>query len=134
MKVIIVSHGTLADSLLSSAKMILGDLPDDFISVGLTDQDNLDILRDKLVSQLGACAKALLLVDFLGGTPCNAALWASQDKGYQVVSGVNLMMVLEVALNRDSLSVEELADLAAAKGQQSIMHIDLPNMSEQLDG
>jgi PTS system mannose-specific IIA component len=66
----------------------------------------------------------LILTDLHGGTPSNAVCLLLEKYDVNVVSGVNLPMLLEVFLNRDKLSVEELVDLAIWAGKEGVQHTD----------
>jgi len=78
-----------------------------------------NIIQSKLKS-LDQGDGVLILVDMFGGTPSNLALSFLQKDTAEVVTGVNLPMVLSVADNRKGKSLAEVADIAKSAGQRSI--------------
>ena len=128
-RVIIVTHGRLAAALLESAGMILGKVPDGVQGICLCPQDNLESARRKILSALGPnersgiSSQALVLVDLFGGTACNAAAWASEERDFQIIAGVNLPMLLEIMVSRDHLSVSQAALAAMEAGTKSVVDV-----------
>lgn len=127
--VILITHGDLAAAFLHSAALVLGELPQDVHAVCLSCEDSLESARAKIDAVLENLLleqgnrETLLLVDLYGGTAANAAAWASQTHKVEVVAGVNLPMLLEVLLNREELSIGELARLAIEKGREGIVDL-----------
>jgi len=62
----------------------------------------------------------LVLTDMFGGTPSNLSLSFLKEKKVEVLTGVNLPMVVEVAQNRDRLTLSELGEKAQEAGRKSI--------------
>ena len=128
-RIVIITHGPMAAALLKSAEMILGGTLSDVKAICLGPQDNLESARAKVESALAevkadrAGQGGLVLVDLFGGTAGNAAAWALRDGAFEIVSGVNLPMLLEVLLNREQMSASELAELAVRKGKQGVADI-----------
>lgn len=122
--VLILTHGNLARELLASAHKIAGDL-ESFEALSLSWTDGIDTAQDKVaeaVARLGAPgAGVLILTDIFGGTPSNIAM-AFRDPGrVEVVSGVNLPMVVRLGcLRNDGMTIEEVAAWIREKGQSSI--------------
>lgn len=119
--IIVMSHGNLAAELLNSAKMIAGELKS-FQAVGMTAADGLEGTQRKLTQALKNVpqgANVLILADLFGGTPCNVAMLtaAQSHDRIKVISGVNLGMVLECAMNSDR---NGLVDHLLTVGQQGI--------------
>lgn len=119
--IIVMSHGGLAAELLKSAKMIVGELRN-FQAVGMTAADGLNGTQRKLTQALENVPQdddVLILADLFGGTPCNVAMLPaaqSHDK-IKVISGVNLGMILECAMNSDR---DDLVDHLLTTGRQGI--------------
>ena len=61
------------------------------------------------------------MVDMLGGTPCNIALLKTKDKAAEVITGVNLYMILSSFTHRESLDLKALAAKAAEDGRRAII-------------
>lgn len=99
-KVILVAHGRLAHEMKNSAEMIFGALPD-FESVEFLKEEGLDTIQEKISAAM--CeekASYLVLTDLFCGTPYNASCAVAMknpDREIEVVSGMSLPIVLEVA-------------------------------------
>ena len=119
---LIITHSRLAKELLEAATFIIGSVEAaECISIE-TQKDSKklrNIIQNKLKS-LDQGDGVLILVDMFGGTPSNLALSFLQKDSAEVVTGVNLPMVLAIAHNRKGKSLAEVADIAKSAGQRSI--------------
>jgi len=119
---LIITHSGLAKELLGAAGFIVGSVEAaEYISIETTkDSKKLrNIIKQKLDS-LDQGSGVLILVDMFGGTPSNLALSFLQKEKVEVVTGVNLPMVLAIVHNREGKGLTELADIAKSSGQRSI--------------
>jgi len=102
--VIVATHGEFGNVLLSTLKMILGE-PEGLASVALLPEDSSETFKAKVEKELAVVDPkgegTLILVDMLGGTPFNVAVQMAQQRKIQVVTGVNLPMLVKVASHRD---------------------------------
>jgi len=119
---LIITHCQLAKELLEAAEFIVGSVEAvECISID-TSKDS-KILRDmigKKMESLDQGAGVLVLTDMFGGTPSNLALSFLQKDTVEVVSGINLPMVIAVAHNRQGHSLAEIAETAKTAGRRSI--------------
>src|SRR6266576_5281020 len=108
---VIVTHGHLAGELLAAAEMIVG--PISFITaVSIGWHDDVDAARDEVqraISRVSQNAGVLLLTDMFGGAPTNIALMFLEDGNIEVVTGVNLPMVIKLAGQSGRESLSEIA-------------------------
>src|ERR671918_3007996 len=106
---VIVTHGHLAGELLSAAEMIVG--PISFITaVSIGWHDDVDAARDEVqraITRVSQGAGVLLLTDMFGGTPTNIASMFLDDGNVEVLTGVNLPMVIKLASQPSSGSLVE---------------------------
>lgn len=121
---LIVTHGGLARELLSSAQTISGEI-ERFEALSLDWQDGPDEVRGKIEAallRLDAGEGVLILVDAYGGTPHTAALTFSRPGSVEVVSGVNLPMVMRLAClgNRQQTDPTRAAQWLQTKGREAI--------------
>jgi PTS system mannose-specific IIA component len=121
---LVLTHGGLARELLSAANMISGRL-DSFEALSLEWGDGFDEARAKVAAALERLDQGqgvLILTDMYGGTPCNIAMTFFQGEKVEVLTGVNLPMVLRLACQAEpeAASVGELARWLQAKGQKSV--------------
>jgi len=117
-RIIIACHSGLARALLRAAEAIAGPLPE-VASLDLGDGESPAAYEARLAAALAPGQPALILADLMGGTPWNAAARLAQQGGVRVVSGVNLPMLLEVALGGGG-DADRLARLAEEAGVQSV--------------
>ncbi len=97
--VVVVTHGQLATELLNAAEMIVGDLPR-FVAVSIGWHDEVTVAREALARAIGRVrgdGPVLILTDMFGGTPSNIALSFLQAGAVEVVTGVNLAMLIKLA-------------------------------------
>src|SRR5882762_2275234 len=121
---VIVTHGHLAGELLSAAEMIVG--PISFITaVSIGWHDDVDAARDEVqraITRVSQGAGVLLLTDMFGGTPTNIASMFLDDGNVEVVTGVNLPMVIKLASQSGGFSLIETARRVCDLGRQGIYH------------
>ena len=119
---VIVTHGHLAGELLAAAEMIIG--PISFITaVSIGWHDDVDVARDEVqraITRVSQGAGVLLLTDMFGGTPTNIASMFLDDKDIDVVTGVNLPMVIKLASQTGELSLTETAQKVCELDRQGI--------------
>lgn len=122
--VLILSHGGLAPELLASARKVLGRDLEGFHALPLDWSDGIEEGAHKVMATLepyGEDAEVLILTDIFGGTPSNVANRFQEDGRVEVVSGVNLPMVVRLGcLGTQSLPVDQLATWIRDKGRSSI--------------
>lgn len=118
---VIVTHGQLANELVSAAEMIVGDISY-ITAVSIGWHDDVDVARaeiERAVQRVDTGSGALVLTDMFGGTPTNIAASLLGQAKVEVVTGVNLPMVIKLATqNGESLS--ELARRVRDEGREQI--------------
>ena len=119
---VVATHGRLAEELLHTAEGIVGPL-ERCEPVSVSAGSSMDDARARLadaVHRVDAGQGVLVLTDMFGGTPANLALTFLDEK-VEVVTGVNLPMILKLATARaDELGLRAAAELVAAHGQKNI--------------
>jgi PTS system mannose-specific IIA component len=120
---LIVTHGQLAQELLNAARVIEGDLSG-LEALSLEWNDTVDEARDKIRAALARFppdTKVIIFTDMFGGTPSNICLSFLEKGRVEVLTGVNLPMVLKfTALHAGATSLDELAHLIREKGARAI--------------
>jgi len=99
--VVVVTHGQLATELLNAAEMIVGDLPG-FVALSIGWHDEVTVAREALARAIervraGRDVPVLVLTDMFGGTPSNLGLSFLEEGRVEVVTGVNLAMLIKLA-------------------------------------
>ena len=120
--IVVATHGRLAEELLSTAEGIVGVLPQArAVSIGAG--ASMEEQRARLGEAIQAVDSGdgvLVLTDMFGGTPANLAL-TFLDERIDVVTGVNLPMVLKLATARaEPLALRAAAELITGYGQKNI--------------
>jgi mannose PTS system EIIA component len=126
--VVVVTHGQLAAELVNSAEMIVGDLPH-FAAVSIGWHDEVDRARDEIgqaIARVQATAagsdepaSVLVLTDMFGGTPANLAVTFVTPE-VEVITGVNLPMLIKLARPQKALDLTSLAREMREHGRNAI--------------
>lgn len=120
---VIVTHGPLAQALLETARLIVGDLPH-VIAVGLEPWEGPSVCNDKVhraVDEVDDGDGVIIFADLPGGTPCNVGLTCVADRRVEVVTGVNLSMLVKLrSAQLAQVPLGETAHQVAAYGTRSV--------------
>ena len=119
---VIVSHGKIANELLNAAEQVVGDL-DHIAAVSIGWNDDVEEAKKEIKKAIEKVSKnsgVLLLTDMFGGTPTNISAMFIKENEVEVVTGVNLPMVIKLASQKNDLSLSEMAAEVESKGKQSI--------------
>jgi PTS system mannose-specific IIA component len=121
--ILLVTHGKLAEELRAAAMTIQPDLTR-IVACSLEWNQTGEDARDRIAQGLSEADEgegAIILTDMFGGTPTNLTLSFLQKDRVEIVTGVNLPMLLKcAALQRSGKPVSEVAHLARERGQRSI--------------
>jgi PTS system mannose-specific IIA component len=118
----VVTHGQLATELLNAAEAIVGDLPR-FAAVSIGWHDDMDDAREEIrqaVARLQGEGGVLLLTDMFGGTPTNLGLSFVEPDRVEVVTGVNLPMLIKLTSLRSSQDLLAVARELRETGRNAI--------------
>ncbi|WP_044642755.1 PTS galactosamine/N-acetylgalactosamine transporter subunit IIA [Risungbinella massiliensis] len=126
--IIVTGHGHFATGLGSSLKLIAGEQLNikfvDFVAEDSTEQLREKILQERLA--LKDCDGVLVLCDLVGGSPFQTAvLLSNEDPKIKVVGGTNLAMLVELALWKETKTLEELTSLAVSIGKDAVQAFEL---------
>lgn len=120
--VVVVTHGVLATELLNAAETIVGDLPQ-FAAVSIGWHDDVGVATEAMaraIARVDGGGGVLLLTDMFGGTPANLSMTFLQKGKIEVVTGVNLPMLIKLARVRAGHDLEGLARLVCEDGRAAI--------------
>ncbi len=125
--VIIATHGSLAESLMESTRMIIGEMQQ-FTTVTLNYEDGLEdmVVKLKTAAEEVDCGEGVIcLLDLFGGTPSNAALMiADVRSNFYAISGVNFPMLAEMFVTRPyEKDIQKLVDLCVESGKNGIVDL-----------
>ncbi len=119
---VLVCHGDMGTELVKAAEMIVGRV-EATLSVSVKQESAPETLRDDIqnaVRKVDRKSGVMIFTDMFGGTPSNIAL-AFLGETVEVVTGVNLAMLIKFANHRDDKTLPELARLVQEAGQKSIV-------------
>src|ERR1700712_5338550 len=121
---LILTHGGMARELLAAANVISGRLSG-FEALSLDWSDGFDEARVKVAAALERLDQGqgvLILTDMFGGTPCNISMTFFEPGKVEILTGVNLPMVLRMAcqIKEEETSVSDLARWLQEKAQRSV--------------
>ncbi|HEY3131297.1 MAG TPA: hypothetical protein VGL91_17705 [Acidobacteriota bacterium] len=119
---LVVAHGRLGRELLAAARMIVGDLPH-VAAVSIGWSDNVDSARAEIEKDLRAVDQGkgvLILTDMFGGTPSNVCMTLMQKDRVEIITGVNLPMIIKLASQEENETAATLARRVVDQGKGSI--------------
>jgi mannose PTS system EIIA component len=119
---LIVTHCDLGKELLNAAEFIVGKI-EAVDTIAITETSGTDLLRKKIEAKVGALDKGdgvLILTDMFGGTPSNLSLSFLREGKIEVLTGVNLPMIIAIVQNRPNFKVTALAEKAQEAGKMGI--------------
>jgi mannose PTS system EIIA component len=120
--VVVVTHGQLAVELVNAAEAIVGDMAHvQAVSIGW--HDDVEHARQEIgraIARVATPAGTLVLTDMFGGTPSNLAVTFLVPDRVEVVTGVNLPMLLKLATLRRADTLHEVARLVREHGQGAV--------------
>jgi len=119
---VVVCHEDMGAELVKAAEMIVGKIAA-VATVSVKQESAPELLRDEIqtaIKRVDRNKGVMLLTDMFGGTPSNIALAFLGDT-IEVVTGVNLSMLIKFANHREEKSLQELAKLVQEAAQKSIV-------------
>lgn len=121
--ILIASHRQLGDALIDCAEFILGERPEALTSVSIDLKESAPDLRSKIekgIRQVDQKQGVLILTDMFGGTPSNLSYSFLEEGQIEVISGVNLPILLKAVGQRSSKDLPVLAQALEKFGKKSI--------------
>ena len=121
---LIVTHGNLAYELLNAARQIEADVAG-IEAVPLEWSDSVDDAREKIAAALETIGRGrrgvIIFTDMFGGTPSNLSLSFLEEGRVEIVTGVNLPMIVKFAMvKEETKDVSALAHVISEKGSKAI--------------
>ncbi len=119
---VIVSHGQVANELLAAAETIVG-AQSHIAAVSIGWHDDVETARNEIaraIKQVSQGIGVLLLTDMFGGTPTNISAMFIKENEVEIVTGVNLPMVIKLAAQNTETTLAEMAKEVEEQGRQAI--------------
>ncbi len=122
--IVVITHGNLSEHLLATASLIMGEAKD-VHAVTFTARESLDSLRQKAVSAIEQYRAdgCLVMTDIMGGSATNVCVELMKNERVEVLTGVNLPMLLEAIGYREGADLKALARKVQESGTKSIINL-----------
>jgi PTS system mannose-specific IIA component len=120
--VVVVTHGQLATELVNAAETIVGDLPT-FAAVSIGWHEDVQDARSEIAAAIARVQGAegvLIVTDMFGGTPSNLGITFLEPNRVEVVTGVNLPMLIKAANLREQTDLSGVARTLREHGRNAI--------------
>lgn len=119
---VIVSHGQVANELVAAAEAVVGDL-EHITAVSIGWHDDVEMAKSEIeqaIARVSSGIGVLLLTDMFGGTPTNIAAMFLEFGKVEIITGVNLPMVIKLASTTKEISLADLAREVESQGKDAI--------------
>jgi mannose PTS system EIIA component len=120
--ILIVTHGKLAQELVETTRIIVGKNVENIVPITVDWNDDMSDIQKTISSAISKVDQGngvLILTDMFGGTPSNISLSFLSDK-VEIITGVNLPMLIKIVNVGDRYSLKELAQMIHEQGKKSI--------------
>lgn len=120
--IVLVTHGHLADELVSAFEHIVGR-QDGIATVCIGPDDDMEQRRGEILETIAGVENGkgvVLLTDMFGGTPSNLSISVMNETGVEVIAGVNLPMLIQLARVRATLDLASAVTEAQDAGRKYI--------------
>lgn len=122
--ILVVTHGKLADELVKAARMIIGEDFDRIEAISIGWNDEVGKARKAILQGIDSVSNGngvLILTDMFGGTPTNLSLSFLETDKVEIITGVNLPMLIKLfSLRKENRDLVEVAQKIRTQGQKSI--------------
>lgn len=120
--VLVVTHGGVASELVKAVRRIVGEV-DNLQSVSIGWDDDVEQARRQIEESIRRVDKGegvLILTDMFGGTPTNLSLSFLQEGRVEIITGVNLPMLIKFYNLKNKSDIRDVAQKIREQGQKSI--------------
>lgn len=119
---VIVSHGQVATELVAAAETVVGDLSH-IVAVSIGWHDDVEAAKNEIERAINSVSNGsgvIVMTDMFGGTPTNISAMFLKEGEVEIVTGVNLPMVVKLASNSKEMPLADLAHEIEEQGKQAI--------------
>jgi len=120
---VVATHGNLGTELLGSAQMIIGPVKN-ACAVSVTPDKSMEDIRSAIATAVDETGKdghgVIIVTDMFGGTPANVGMTFLEPQRVEILTGVNLPMLLKFFNSQENIALDELAGILKSYGQKSI--------------
>lgn len=129
--ILIVTHGNFGKELLKSSELIIGPI-ECAESISFQQGEGFDSLLKRVedsVEKIGT-NDLIVFTDMYGGSPFNAVSRIMKRKNIYHITGINFPLFIDIAVNRDAYSLEEIAEKIIKNGKKSIVFVNEKFLAE----
>lgn len=123
--IVVVTHGNLAEELISAVNFVLAEKPKTKMAAVSLDTskaiEGFNDIIEKAIKKVDKGDGVLLVTDMFGGTPSNISLTFLDNEQIEVISGVNLPMLLKLATVGNDIDLKKAVALAEKAGKENII-------------
>lgn len=120
--IVVCAHFNLAKEIVLATELITGK-QDQMRYVNINPEEDMEKAKNELwqaIREVDSGEGVIIFTDMFGGTPCNLSLSFLEKGKIEVITGVNLPMLVKVALERKRKKLEELTESITEYGQKQI--------------
>jgi PTS system mannose-specific IIA component len=120
--VLVTTHGNLGDEMIKAAELIKGPLPG-VLHIPIDQSKGVEDLKKEIgnaIKKLDKGKGVLILTDLFGGTPSNISLSFLKEGKVEVVTGVNLPMMLKLSEEKKEMTLNQYACMIKEYGKKNI--------------
>lgn len=123
--ILLVTHGNFGKELLKSSELIIGPV-EGAEAISFQQGDSFEQLSGRVVEAIERLSEDDLIVftDMYGGSPFNAVSRVMKNNNFYHITGINFPLFIDIAVNRDSYSLEEIAEKIIKNGKKSIVFVN----------
>ena len=119
---VVVSHGQLGEEMIRTAEMIVGKIPN-ITSVSIDVTTDVESSREQIrqaIQLVNNGSGVIILTDMFGGTPSNISLSFLDESNVEVITGVNLAMLIQLSMSDKEEPFQDLVRSLKQRGQENI--------------
>jgi len=120
--IVVVAHFNLAREMVAATELIVGK-QEQFAYVDIFPDEDVEKIKSTVIGALKSVNSgegAIILTDMFGGTPSNISLSFLEEGKVEVVTGVNLPMLIKLVTYRRDKTLGELAGFISNYGKKNI--------------
>ena len=121
--ILIVTHANLGEALIDTLEFILGAKQEKLEAISIDIKQDPESLRNKIkrgIKNVYCENGVIILTDMFGGTPSNLAYAFLEEGKVEVISGVNLPILLKAVTSREKMEIKALTAALIEHGKKSI--------------
>jgi mannose PTS system EIIA component len=121
--ILVMTHGQLGLQFINTAKLIGLNSDDSLTALSIDPSDSPDLIREQVARAIKSMNNGdgvLILTDLFGGTPTNLSLSFLEEGAVEVVTGLNLPMLIKAVNSRGNQDLSTLAKLTSEAGKENI--------------